>query len=59
MPTQQQDFSFSNAMQEHIDISLKSLDSAIQWMQQNLEPEDIFSEKQLSHWAEANGYIKE
>lgn len=32
---------------------------AILWMQQNLEPEDIFSEKQLSNWAEANGYTKE
>jgi len=34
------------------------LDECISWMQQNLEPEDIFSEKQLSNWAEAAGWIK-
>ena len=28
------------------------------WCQQNLEPEDIFSETQLDKWAEANGYVK-
>lgn len=59
MPTHRQDFGFSEEMKTHVEVNLKSLDTAISWMQSNLEPEDIFSEKQLSNWAEANGYIKE
>lgn len=56
MPTNRHDFDFSEEMKSHVEVNAKSLDSAISWMQQNLEPEDIFSEKQLSNWAESNGY---
>lgn len=59
MPTQQQDASFSYEMDSHVQTKTTALDAAIFWIRQNLEPEDIFSEKQLSNWAEANGYIKE
>lgn len=61
MPTQSQDRSFADEMQKsvyEVIMSSASLDNAIEWMQQNLEPEDIFSEKQLSNWAEAAGWIK-
>ena len=35
------------------------LDSAIEWIQRNLNPDDVFSNNDLDDWAEANGYIKE
>lgn len=64
MPTVRQDEIFANEMSDMVEsttvkMSKSTLDIAIDWMQSNLEPEDIFSEKQLSNWAEANGYIKQ
>lgn len=35
------------------------LDIAIEWIQNNLEPEDVFTEKQLSQWAKDAGYVEE
>jgi len=35
------------------------LDEAIEWIQKNMEPEEVFSEKQLTQWAEDMGYEKE
>ena len=35
------------------------LQEAINWIGSNLEPEDVFSEKQLEEWAENNDYFKE
>lgn len=32
------------------------LDDAIEWIKGNLEPADVFEEKQLIDWAEAGGY---
>jgi hypothetical protein len=32
------------------------LDAVIDWLKENKSPEDVFSEKQLAEWAEANGY---
>jgi hypothetical protein len=61
MPTLSEHISFSNEMSHYIDNGIVkdiALEPAIQWMQQNLEPEDIFSEKQLSNWAEAAGWVK-
>lgn len=55
------DFSFGDAIWGYIKNSENkklALEVAIEWMQQNLEPEDIFSEKQLSNWAAAAGYVK-
>lgn len=57
MPTEEQKRSFVLMLIKHVHYA--SLEYSLQWMQSNLEPEDIFSEKQLSNWAEANGYIKE
>ncbi len=62
MPTNSQDKSFADEMQQSVDevkMSNTSLDNAIAWMQGNLEPDDVFSEKKLIAWAESNGFIKE
>lgn len=32
---------------------------AVEWIAENLVPEDIFTDSQLEEWAEANGYVKE
>ena len=32
------------------------LDAVIDWLKENMEPQDVFTEKQLSEWAENNGY---
>lgn len=35
------------------------LQDSIDFIQKNLEPEDIFPVAELEKWAEANGYIKD
>jgi hypothetical protein len=32
------------------------LDDSVSWIQNNLEPDDVFSAEQLETWAENNGY---
>ena len=39
-------------------IGEKPLDSVVNWIKDNLDPEDIFSTTQLDKWAESEGYIK-
>lgn len=36
-----------------------SLEDALEWIQKNLNPEDVYEEKDLEYWAEQNGYIEE
>ena len=62
MPTTNQDKSFAEEMAANLDelkMSNTTLDNAIAWIGNELEPDDVFSEKQLSAWAESNGYVKE
>jgi hypothetical protein len=61
MPTNNQDRVFSEEMETFIETKVNgaALDSAISWIGSNLDPDDVFDEKQLSNWAESNGYIKE
>lgn len=33
------------------------LESAIDWIAQNIAPEDVFSKTALEDWAESNGFI--
>lgn len=47
--TSNQDNAFGRAM----------LDSIVAWISENMEPQDIFDDKRLEDWAEANGYTKE
>jgi hypothetical protein len=35
------------------------LDAAVTWIQDNLEPEDVFTLGQLERWAFDNGFNKE
>jgi hypothetical protein len=61
MPTSKNDTDFASVMKDNVDevrMSSTSLDSAIEWMQDNLEPDDVFTEKSLIAWAESNGFIK-
>lgn len=62
MPTSRQDQDFADVMKDNVDevkMSTTSLDSAIEWIQSQLEPDDVFTEKQLGSWAESNGYSKD
>lgn len=35
------------------------LDTAADWIRDNLKPDQVFDDKQLEQWAEANGFVKE
>ena len=35
------------------------LDEVIEWIKNNLNPEDVFNEEDLIEWAEDNGYFTE
>lgn len=57
--TARQDSDFAEEMRSNVEVSKKALGYAIDWIAANLEPGDVFDDKQLSVWAEANGYTKE
>jgi hypothetical protein len=61
MATTAQDRIFAELMEGQIEVkaSTGSLDEAISWIGNNLEPDDVFSIKELELWAELNGYVKE
>lgn len=35
------------------------LEESVDWIQSNLEPEEVFDKEELEEWAENNGYVKE
>lgn len=35
------------------------LDAAIEWVKDNMKPDDVFDNTDLSTWAEDNGFVKE
>jgi hypothetical protein len=63
MSTARQDNNFSSLMEDLLEtkvtVSGLALESAIDFISSEFEPEDIFTEKQLTDWAERNGFIKE
>lgn len=60
MPTARQDEQFiDQVVKPATEFSSEFLDKAIDWIESNLEPNDVFSDKELGAWAEANGYIKQ
>ena len=63
MSTTKQDKEFGEIMQENIDTTVtfggSALDAAIEYIGSNFNPVDVFTEKDLQDWAEANGYVKE
>jgi len=46
-------------MNENRDFGSEFLELILEYIGENFVPEDVFSEKQLSQWAEDNGYVKE
>lgn len=42
----------------HAAIQYTLLEQSIEWIGDNMNPEDVFSKKDLENWAEANGYEK-
>lgn len=53
-------------MNSRLDDMMNSVEAAIdlqgvlvEWMKDNLEPDDIFTDSQLEQWSEKNGYTKE
>jgi hypothetical protein len=36
-----------------------SLEKSIEWIQNNMEPEEVFNQNQLEDWAKENGYVKD
>lgn len=59
MPTNRQEKEFAEEMNGYNSVASGSLRAAMEWMADNLEPEDVFDDKKLSAWAEANGWVKE
>ena len=64
MTTDKQDKAFAGAISETITSILCGgeygilLESAIEWIQRNLQPEDVFSTKELTAWARESGYVE-
>lgn len=54
MSTVKQDADF---IKEVIPTSL--LELALDWIANNMEPEDVFDDEALSEWAMASGFVKE
>jgi hypothetical protein len=61
MPTGSQDKQFAEKMRDNSEVSVGSnaLDEAIEWIAENIAPEDVFHHTKLEAWAESNGYVKE
>lgn len=62
MPSGSQVRAFSDMMKgevTEISIGTGALDSAIDWISHNLDPQEVFSDKDLEYWAEKNGFKKE
>lgn len=51
MTTVKQDRDFISAV-----LNERLLESCIDWIASNMEPEDVFSDSQLDAWAAAKGY---
>jgi len=44
---------------EGVEVSPVVVPEIIEYIQRNLNPDDVFSGKDLESWAESNGFIKE
>jgi carbamate kinase len=47
---------FKEVIKKEIEINDEGLENAIKYIGENLEPEQVFSEKKLSDWAVANDF---
>jgi hypothetical protein len=59
MPTTTQNRDFKSTIEDELIPRDFLEDIVIPWINRNLEPDDVFDEKDLKNWAENNGYIKE
>ena len=39
-------------------VSSDLLDNAIEWIQNNMEPYEIFTDEQLGNWAEGHDFVR-
>ena len=42
-----------------LDFGQTFFDKVVEWVADNLDPNDVYDEEYLIDWAETNGYIKE
>lgn len=59
MPTTGQNRDFKSMLEEELIPRDFLEDSVIPWINRNLEPDDVFDEKELKSWAKNNGYTKD
>lgn len=61
MPPFKIDAEFKQLIEDEIDFNIPNsiLDSAIEFIGKNLDPDDVFKTSDLEIWAENNGYKKE
>lgn len=55
---QERDFKDYIAQLVEVTMPTGTLQEAIDWIGNELEPNDVFSTSQLEEWAERNGYTK-
>lgn len=56
MTSAQQDREFLDKMMDFLRND-RLLEIAIEWIRNNMSPEDVFRERDLESWAEGNGWI--
>lgn len=56
MTTSIQDRKFNEMLMEHLRQD-SSLEQCVEWIRNNMNPEDVFSDKDLAQWAEEIGYV--
>jgi len=64
MPSLKLDKAFAQLLSDNVDeakvvMSTSCLDIAIEFIRDECNPDDVFTDEQLSSWAESNGYKKE
>lgn len=62
MPNRNQEREFAEEIRDsysEFKVSDSALSGAIEWIANNLSPDDVFSDNDLANWAEKNGYAKE
>lgn len=58
MPSHEDEYKFWIACTESLRND-RLLKDAIEWIRENMTPEDIFGRESLDEWADNNGYVKE
>lgn len=62
MATTKQDSQFKDFIADNViaaSLPSSTLDDVLDWIRDNLEPDDVFTEKDLDRWAESNDYKKD